>query len=134
MAYLTRDQIALYCSDKELPDDPENQGLNEELIISTISVTENEINNYLMQGGYKLPLESGSELKILHLTIPVYRYHITFQSGLRTESILKDYEIALSKLQKIAEGKLTLSLKTNDTDEIPVKSNSGMFLISTGRR
>lgn len=134
MAYLTREQITLYCNNNELPDDPENECLNEELILSTISVMENEINDYLRQGGYKLPLEAGSELKILHLSIPVYRYYITLQSGLRTESISKDYELALSKLKMIAEGKLSLSLKTNDSEELPVKNNTGWSFISTGRR
>lgn len=134
MAYLTRDQIGLYCKEQELPNSPLDNGLDEELILSTIDLMESEINTFLRQGGYKLPLEAGTEIKIINLVIPVYRYYITLQSGMRPESISKDYEIAFNKLKMIGEGKILLDLKTNDTDESPVKNNAGMFFISTGRR
>jgi phage gp36-like protein len=134
MAYLTRDQIGLYCKNQELPNNLDDTGLNEELILSTIDLMQSEIDSFLRQGGYKLPIESGSQIKILNLTIPVYRYYITLQSGMQTEQISKDYEIALNKLKMIAKGDILLDLKTNDTEESPTKNNSGMFFLSTGRR
>lgn len=134
MAYLTRSQISLYTKDQELPNLDDDSGLNEDLILSTVDVVETEINSYLRQAGYKLPLETGSESKLLFITIPVYRYFITLQSGMQTEQITKDYEIALNKLKAIAKGEMLLDLKTNDSDLPPEKNNKGWGFIATGRR
>jgi phage gp36-like protein len=133
MAYLTRDQINLYCKQQELPNNFNDNSLNEDAILSTVDVMQTEIDSYLRQGGYKLPITAGKESKMLFVIIPVYRYYITIQSGMQTEQISKDYEIALNKLKAIAKGELLLELEKVGSENPPESNGGGWLFIPTGR-
>jgi phage gp36-like protein len=123
LEYLTDAEVKIFCKEVELPLDEDTDTLDQVKIDATIPLVRYDIDMYLTAGGYATPLDTQENIdEIKMISIPVFKYHITNNSGARTETILEDYKLAIGKLTKISEGKLILTLPSKNN---PDKDVSG---------
>lgn len=107
--YLTRTEIGNYFKERELPLDV-NDNINENKINICIDLVRREIEPFLKEGGYKVPLTTQSQVDSLkHFSFPIFNYYVNSDSGSRTEQIFSDYQFARSQLKRIANGEISLT-------------------------
>lgn len=112
LEYLTRAQIGIFLIEKELPLDQTNNNLLDEVKIeSVIPFVRQEIEPYLKEAGYIVPLTEQSSIdQLTYISVPIYKFHITNSNGMRTKQTEEDYNNAKSRLNKIAKGDINLDI------------------------
>jgi phage gp36-like protein len=120
--YLTRQEIGYYLRDQELPLN-ENDEIKEEKINLSIDLVRREMEVFLREGGYKVPLLLQEEVNQLkHLSLPIFKYYVNSDSGSRTEQIIKDYDYARSQLKRIANNTMSVDIPKNIADDDVLQS------------
>ncbi len=106
--YLTRQEVEVYYRDRQLPLD-DNDNTNEDKITECINLIRAEIEPYLIEGGYKVPLTEQVEVNsIKHISYPLLDFYMNNDSGNRTRETITNYDYARSLLKKIANGDVNL--------------------------
>lgn len=118
MDYLTRAEVDIYLRTEELPLD-QNDDVNEDKITLCINLVKGEIEPFLSEGGYIVPLTTQSQVDSLkHISLPIFKYYVNSDSGSRTEQIVNDYQFARSQLKRIASNEINLTAIDKQEDNL----------------
>ena len=121
--YITRQDVTDLIDEIEYPRNDDNS-INEVRIEKLMSFPRREIEPYLAEAGYKVPVELQTDIdRLEYITVPIFKYYMTNNNGNRTEEIIEGYNNAKSVLNKIANGKVTIKGLPLDEDNT---SNSGL--------
>lgn len=108
-------------------------------IESAINRASDEVDSYLRQAGYDLPLVSfGNNLRGKVLDIAIYWLAsatvMLNTEDVRTNIAYLNYRWAVEWLEKVAAGKLRPDATDSDTSNDDATLNAGMFLVGKGKR
>lgn len=119
MDYLTRAEIDIYLRTEELPLDSNDNNVNEDKITLCIDLVKSEIEPFLNEGGYVVPLTTQAQVDSLkHISLPIFKYYVNSDSGSRTEQIVNDYQFARSQLKRIANNEINLTVIDKQEDNL----------------
>jgi len=111
--YITRAQVSKHIDEIEYPRLPDNS-IDEERIAETMTFPRKEIEPYLIQGGYVVPVILQEDIdQMINIVLPIFKYYMTNNNGNRTDEITEGYNNAKSILNKIASGKTTLNIEND---------------------
>lgn len=114
--YITRQQITEDIDEIEYPRNDDNS-INETRISNTIPFPRLEIEPYLAEAGYQVPVVEQADVDKLYIYArPIYRYYLTATNGARTEQIEEGYKNAIDRLKAIAKGNINLNIPVDDSD------------------